>query len=281
MKERDLEAKLFRWLVSNRGEVGRAVARGIQNCIGDHGLVTKPLTGSAVKRVLGELKLLIRQQRDRMNSIEDENSIKVGVVLGDMHDGFQRLLKRVPCLQDWQITVTQLPMNASLLVQQLYGDTVGGQYLNKMLFVVKREPDEIHAIYSWDATLFGVVTFVRNPTTPLKQLHEEIEQLMKAGAYHRTRGFQLRNVPVSVITNHLIEEAVEIQGEALHGTPEGVIMEAGDMLANFIYLLLNRGIDFDDVVAASRRKLPQVFTTNADEIVSTNVGFIRSNRPNK
>jgi len=40
-------------------------------------------------------------------------------------------------------------------------------------------------------------------------------------------------------------------------------------------------IGLNDVVAASRRKLPQVFTTNADEIVSTNVGFIRSNRPNK
>lgn len=57
------DARLMRWLRSNRGAVERAIVGGLKQCLHAHGPITKEWTGSAAKRVRAALKELLNAKR--------------------------------------------------------------------------------------------------------------------------------------------------------------------------------------------------------------------------
>jgi len=112
----------------------------------------------------------------------------------------------------------------------------------------------------------------------MKELYEYVEWLHKVDAYHRKRGFRLSEASDTICTNHLIEEAVELQAEVLNDDDAGIVNECSDLMACVIHLLVSRNISIDDVQHAALKKLGSVFTTDKDEVLTSKPGFARSNR---
>ena len=115
----------------------------------------------------------------------------------------------------------------------------------------------------------------------IKQLVNRVRELHEQGAYHKKRGFSLKNTKLSVATNHLIEEAAELQAEILDGSSKNQIEEAADVLLVYLHLLKISQLEFNDVVKFAADKLEQNFTLNPSEILTTTPGFTRKNRNNE
>jgi phosphoribosyl-ATP pyrophosphohydrolase len=102
-------------------------------------------------------------------------------------------------------------------------------------------------------------------------------------ARHVKRGYTINEVRDHHITNHLIEEAVELQAACLDdcGTDEqreAVVEEAADVLLLFSHLLLRKGITFGEVMDFAEDKLKKNWTTDPAEVTAVRQGFSRRTR---
>jgi len=104
----------------------------------------------------------------------------------------------------------------------------------------------------------------------IQNLVDLIDKLHEQDAYHIKRGFPLSEATPLIASNHLLEEAMEIQAEIIDGSGKDLITEeAGDLLAVFCHLLKMSGISLDEVAGAAMSKLNTVYTTNPDEVTAT------------
>lgn len=115
---------------------------------------------------------------------------------------------------------------------------------------------------------------------PIEELIDFIIDLHQHGAIHIKRGFSLRDSSKAIASNHLLEEAVELQAETMHGTEESITEEASDVLAIWLHLLVHCNISFESVVERCHTKLRQTFTFDESETTTNNPGFTRRNRVN-
>jgi phosphoribosyl-ATP pyrophosphohydrolase len=115
-------------------------------------------------------------------------------------------------------------------------------------------------------------------------IQEYIASLYSIEARHVKRGYCINDSQLCHITNHLLEEAVELQAACLevHGSPEeqaaDVTEEAADVLLLFSHLLLRKGLRFEDVLSKAAEKLRTNWTTDPAEVTAVRKGFSRRTR---
>lgn len=112
----------------------------------------------------------------------------------------------------------------------------------------------------------------------LNELVAEVAKLHQLGAYHIKRGFSLKDSKLTTASNHLIEEAVELQAEVLDGDIDSKIEEAADVLLVFLHLLKISKISLNDVIAFAFKKLTRTFTLDKTKIKTSTPGYTRKNR---
>lgn len=110
-----------------------------------------------------------------------------------------------------------------------------------------------------------------------------LEQLYAEDAIHVKRGFPIRHSQIRQITNHLIEEVVELQAAIDDdiGTPDqldAVWEEAADVLLVYMHLLRKRGMGFMQVCRVAMDKLKTNWTTDPAQVTAVNPGFTRRGR---
>ena len=113
----------------------------------------------------------------------------------------------------------------------------------------------------------------------LNRLLSKIDSLYEQDAIHIKRGFKVRSEGSSTVaSNHLIEEAVELQAEVLEDNREGTIEEAGDLLTLFCHLLKRCHIPLQEVVDLAVAKLERVYTTDPSKVTAITSGVTRRGR---
>jgi len=113
----------------------------------------------------------------------------------------------------------------------------------------------------------------------IEELVDYIQELHDKNAIHKKRGFVLQDTTPLIVSNHLLEEVVELQAEAVvEGNIEKSVEESADVLANFLYLLCLLGIDFGDVIDCCNNKLKDVFVFDETEVLTNTPGFSRRHR---
>lgn len=106
-----------------------------------------------------------------------------------------------------------------------------------------------------------------------------VKELHDKGSYHKKRGFSLRDSTAQLASNHMIEEAVELQAEAtITHDRDATIEESADVLATWLHLLLHCEIVFQEVVDRCDSKLREIFTDDPSEIGTTTPGIMRRHR---
>lgn len=100
----------------------------------------------------------------------------------------------------------------------------------------------------------------------IEKLTDFVRHLHKNGARHKNRGFSLHDSNRYLASNHMLEEAVELQSAAQFEDRQAVVEEGGDMLAVFLHLLLHCGVDFNEVVDECYRKLDEVFVLDDEQV---------------
>lgn len=121
----------------------------------------------------------------------------------------------------------------------------------------------------------------------IKKLYNEIYKLHQQGAYHVKRGFSLKDASALTASNHLIEEAVELQAEVTLGNThidiiayEKAVEEAADVLLVFLHLTVVANLSLYHIIKKAKEKLKQNFTLDKSKIKTNTPGFNRSNRDN-
>ena len=109
----------------------------------------------------------------------------------------------------------------------------------------------------------------------MQRLIDLIDDLYKLNAYHIRRGFRLKEGSALIASNHLLEEAIELQAEVIDSDREAIIEEAGDTLAVFCHLLKRTDISLEEVVESALDKVVRSYTTNPAEITAKNPGVTR------
>lgn len=112
----------------------------------------------------------------------------------------------------------------------------------------------------------------------IAELDRYIHELDKRGAWHKRRGFRLSDATTQIATNHLLEEAVELQAEMANGNFASQIKEAGNLLGVFLHLLWMAGIPLERVISSTFKTLDENFTFDESEIVTNQRGFTRATR---
>lgn len=115
----------------------------------------------------------------------------------------------------------------------------------------------------------------------IKRLNRRIHELHALGAYHKKRGFSLKEAKLSTASNHLIEEATELQAEMLDGDSATQVEEAADVLLVYLHLLRISNLTLKDVVKFARQKLERNFTLDKSEVLTDTPGYSRKNRNEK
>jgi hypothetical protein len=116
----------------------------------------------------------------------------------------------------------------------------------------------------------------------------KIDELRRRNATHRKRGFHINDIGEAMVSNHLIEEATELQAEILNrpwfvssARDEGlvaIIEEASHVLSVYLHLLIKLGIPLGEVCDKAIQMLDKHWTTNADEVVAEAPGQTRRGR---
>lgn len=113
----------------------------------------------------------------------------------------------------------------------------------------------------------------------LTDLVLKIRELIEKGGYHVKRGFKLADVPAVVISNHLLEEAVELQAEVIVGDSSlATRQEAADVLLVFLHLLEKTGLPLYLVAETALATLNKEFTLDLANLKTSTPGFSRSAR---
>ena len=107
-----------------------------------------------------------------------------------------------------------------------------------------------------------------------------IDYLHNVDAIHVKRGFKLSEATALDASNHMLEEAVELQAEVIagDGSPESVVEEAADTLICYLHLLKRMGVKVDDVTDRAYNKLLEVFTCDPKKVTAVKPGKTRKGR---
>ena len=113
----------------------------------------------------------------------------------------------------------------------------------------------------------------------MQKLIDKVAELYEADAIHIKRGFRVRTQGnMTVASNHLIEEAAELQAELLFGDRPHQVEEAGDLLTLFCHILKRGDITLAEVVDSAVEKAGRNYTMNPLEITAIVAGVTRSGR---
>jgi phosphoribosyl-ATP pyrophosphohydrolase len=114
--------------------------------------------------------------------------------------------------------------------------------------------------------------------TPLDRLVAAIERLYEMEAVHIKRGFCITKATPAVASNHMIEEAVELQAAVLFEGRNEQLGEAADLLMVFLHVLRFTDISIQEVIALAQEKLGKTFTTDPELVTALRDGFTRAAR---
>ena len=113
----------------------------------------------------------------------------------------------------------------------------------------------------------------------MQKLIDKVAELYEADAIHIKRGFRVRTEgSLMVASNHLIEEAVELQAELLFGDRPKQVEEAGDLLTLFCHILKRGDITLAEVVDSAYEKACRNYTTDPTKVTAHTPGVTRSGR---
>lgn len=104
--------------------------------------------------------------------------------------------------------------------------------------------------------------------TTFTDVWEEIERLRSVHARHRKKNFVITAVTPAVQSNHLIEEAVELQAEVVSdpydGRRDAIICEAADTLVVLMHMMILHDINGSELLQASMRTLADHWDDHGD-----------------
>lgn len=113
----------------------------------------------------------------------------------------------------------------------------------------------------------------------MKRLIDTIERLYEIDAIHIKRGFRVKTDGNKLVaSNHLLEEAVELQAEVMVDNREAIVEEAGDLLTLIVHLLKRCDISFDEVIESAVEKCHRIYTTDPKNITAITPGVTRRGR---
>jgi len=112
----------------------------------------------------------------------------------------------------------------------------------------------------------------------MQKLIDLVDLLYEHNAYHVKRGFRINESSPLIASNHLLEEAVELQAEVIEADREAIIEESGDLLALFCHLIKQTDITLEEVVDSAVNKLNKAYTTNPAEVTAATPGVTRRSR---
>lgn len=112
---------------------------------------------------------------------------------------------------------------------------------------------------------------------------ERVKQLYADHSFHVRRGFSIDEMELSQITNHLLEEAVELQAALLNDEgPEAILDEAADVLIVFMHIMVKSSTlshaFLDRVYRRAIERIDRNWTNNPAKVTATKAGFSRRNR---
>lgn len=102
----------------------------------------------------------------------------------------------------------------------------------------------------------------------MSELFKLVQRLHKANAFHIKRGRRILSYSVADNSNHLLEEAVEVQAEVLAHPDSGctsirgtdkALEELGDTLGVLYHLMIRLGFSLDEVEAVTMKKYSEIF----------------------
>ena len=112
----------------------------------------------------------------------------------------------------------------------------------------------------------------------MKELLSLIDELYEVNAYHVKRGFRLKEATSLMVSNHLLEEAVELQSEIMANNREAIVEEAGDVIVLFARVLRTTDVGLDEVLTFATKKLNKIFTTDPNKVTAISPGTSRRAR---
>lgn len=105
-----------------------------------------------------------------------------------------------------------------------------------------------------------------------------IQELHKARALHIKRGFCICDANALISSNHMLEEAVELQAAVIDNDRDEIIKEAGDVVLCLLHTLQHSDITAKEVLDKALQRLDSAFTTDPSKITAIKNGFSRTNR---
>jgi len=113
----------------------------------------------------------------------------------------------------------------------------------------------------------------------MSELIAFVRELHENNAIHRKRGFGLQESSSILASNHMIEEVVELQAEAvIEQHRDGVIEESSDVLATWLHLLLHCDVSMQEVIDRCTEKLLDTFTYDPNDVLTDTPGYSRRHR---
>jgi hypothetical protein len=107
-------------------------------------------------------------------------------------------------------------------------------------------------------------------TVTLEHVWGEIERLRERCARHRKKGFRITQLQPPLQSNHLIEEAVELQAELLGpiyvGRRAAIVGEAADTVVVLLHLLIQCGIEPDELLPACLKSLSDHWDSGEEKV---------------
>ncbi len=112
---------------------------------------------------------------------------------------------------------------------------------------------------------------------------ERVKQLYTDRSLHIRRGCRIDEMELPQITNHLLEEAVELQAALLNAeSPEAVLDEAADVLIVFMHIIIRTSIlppsFLNRVYRRAIERIDLNWTNTPSKVTATKPGFSRRNR---
>ena len=116
----------------------------------------------------------------------------------------------------------------------------------------------------------------------IQDLLDYVEELHQKDAIHVRRGFKLSQATALDASNHLLEEAIELQAEVIQnqefGYTDDMLDEASDVLVCYLHLLRRKCMPLSKVAEHAKEKLQRAFTTDPSKVTAIKPGVTRKGR---
>lgn len=110
-----------------------------------------------------------------------------------------------------------------------------------------------------------------------------VRRLYTEHSTHVRRGFSIEDMGLPQVTNHLLEEAVELQAALLNEEgPDAILDEAADVLIVLMHLMIKSSTlsheFFGRVCHRAHERIDLNWTNDPTQVTATKPGFSRRNR---